>query len=47
MAHLVEVNTGRLVDSYSIESKGGDKKLIGKAVETLAEKISQRLSHAP
>lgn len=40
LAEVVNVKSGTLVDSLSIESKGSEKKLTAKAVETLAEKIA-------
>lgn len=45
MGHLVNTHTGQQVASYTVETKGGDKKLTLKAVETLASKIDQDLDH--
>ena len=39
LAEVVEVKSGRLVDSLSLEAKGAEKKVTAKAVAALAEKI--------
>ncbi len=39
MGHLIKTDTGGLIENYVVETKGGDKKLTLKAVETLASKI--------
>lgn len=44
LAEIVDVKSGTLVDSLSVETKGGEKKLTGKAVEMLADKISTVLN---
>lgn len=41
MAHLVDVNTGRLLADYLSEVKGAEKKLTRKGVESLADKINE------
>ncbi|WGS84720.1 DUF2380 domain-containing protein [Methylomonas sp. UP202] len=43
MGRLVEVKQQKIVGNYITESKGGDAKLTGKAVEALAAKIDQDL----
>jgi len=43
MGHLVRVKDGRLIGNYISESKGGDKKLTRKAVESLTVKIDADL----
>jgi hypothetical protein len=43
LANIVNVKTGTLMDSLSVESKGNEKKLTGKAVEALADKIAVSL----
>lgn len=43
MGHLVRVKDGRLMGNYISESKGGDKKLTRKAVESLTVKIDADL----
>ncbi len=40
LTEIVDVKSGTLVDSLSVETKGGEKKLTGKAIEMLADKIS-------
>lgn len=40
LTEIVEVKSGTLVDSLSVETKGGEKKLTGKAIEMLADKIN-------
>jgi hypothetical protein len=39
LVEVVAVKSGTLVDSLSVETKGGEKKLTAKAVEMLADKI--------
>jgi len=43
MGHLVRVKDGQLIGNYISESKGGDKKLTLKAVESLTVKIDADL----
>jgi hypothetical protein len=43
MGHLVKTKSGNLVGSYTVETKGGDKKLTRKAVETFASKLDDDL----
>lgn len=43
MGHLVRVKDGQLIGNYISESKGGDKKLTRKAVESLTVKIDADL----
>lgn len=43
MGHLVDVKQQKIVGNYITESKGGDAKLTGKAIEALAAKIDQDL----
>ena len=43
MGHLIKTDTGGLIENYVVETKGGDKKLTHKAVETLASKIDDNL----
>jgi len=38
MGHLIKTNDGGLIENYVVETKGGDKKLTLKAVETLASR---------
>ncbi len=45
MGHLIKTDTGGLIENYVVETKGGDKKLTLKAVETLASKIDDNLDH--
>jgi len=45
MGHLIKTNDGGLIENYVVETKGGDKKLTLKAVETLAEKIDENLDN--
>jgi hypothetical protein len=45
MGHLVRVDTGNMVGSYTVETKGGDKKLTLKAVETFTAKMDADLDH--
>ncbi|WP_305907013.1 DUF2380 domain-containing protein [Methylomarinum sp. Ch1-1] len=39
MGNLVKVSNGKLVGRFIVESKGGAKKLTGKAIETLASEV--------
>lgn len=41
MVHLIDVKTGKLIGNYISESKGGEKKLTLKAVESLVVKINK------
>lgn len=43
MGHLVRANDGRLIGNYISETKGGDKKLTLKGVESLVVKIDNDL----
>lgn len=43
MGHLVRVNDGQLIGNYISETKGGDKKLTLKGIESLAVKIDKDL----
>ncbi len=43
MGHLIKTDTQGLIENYVVETKGGDKKLTLKAVETLASKIDENL----
>lgn len=45
MGHLVNTKTANLLGSYTVETKGGDKKLTLKAVETFAAKLDADLDH--
>ncbi len=45
MGHLIKTDTGGLIGNYVVETKGGDKKLTLKAVETLASKIDDNLDN--
>jgi hypothetical protein len=45
MGHLVNAKSGNLVGSYTVETKGGDKKLTLKAVETFASKMDADLDN--
>ena len=40
LTEIVDVKSGMLIDSLSVETKGGEKKLTAKAVEMLADKIN-------
>jgi hypothetical protein len=40
LTEIVAVKSASMVDSLSVETKGGDKKLTGKAIEMLADKIN-------
>jgi Protein of unknown function (DUF2380) len=43
LTEIVDVKSGMLIDSLSVETKGGEKKLTGKAIEMLADKIDSVL----
>jgi hypothetical protein len=43
MGHLIRAKDGKLVGNYISETKGGDKKLTLKGVESLAVKIDHDL----
>jgi len=45
MGHLVKTDTGGLVENYVVETKGGDKKLTLKAVETFASNMDKNLDN--
>ncbi len=45
MGHLIKTDNGGLIENYVIETKGGDKKLTLKAVETLASDIDKKLDN--
>ncbi len=45
MGHLIKVSDGKLIGNFIIESKGGAKKLISKAIETLADEIDNALDN--
>lgn len=45
MGHLIRANDGQLVGNYIVETKGGDKKLTLKGVESLAVKIDNKLDN--
>jgi len=47
LAEVVEVKSGKLVDSLSLEAKGGEKKVTAKAVTALAEKIHSSIQPKP
>lgn len=40
MGHLIDSASGQLIGNFITETKGGEKKLTGKAVETLAAEIN-------
>jgi hypothetical protein len=40
LTEIVDVKSGALIDSLSVETKGGEKKLTAKAIEMLADKIT-------
>lgn len=44
MAHLVDVKNGTLMGDYLSEVKGGEKKLTGKGVKSLAGQINKTLA---
>ncbi|MCX7089002.1 MAG: DUF2380 domain-containing protein [Methylococcales bacterium] len=43
IGHLIRVNDAQLIGNYTIETKGGDKTLTHKAIESLTVKIDQDL----
>jgi hypothetical protein len=43
LTEIVAVKSGQLIDSLSVETKGSEKKLTGKAIEMLADKINEVL----
>jgi len=45
MGHLIRSSDGKLIGNYISETKGGDKKLTLKAVESLTVKIDNDLDH--
>ncbi len=45
MGHLIKTNGGGLIENYVVETKGGDKKLTLKAVETFASNIDKNLDN--
>ena len=45
MGHLIRVKDGQLIGNYISETKGGDKKLTLKGVESLAAKIDKDLDN--
>jgi hypothetical protein len=45
MGHLISARDGKLLGNYISETKGGDKKLTLKGVESLAVKIDNDLDH--
>jgi len=45
MGHLIRVNDAKLIGNYISETKGTDKKLMLKAVESLAVKIDKTLDN--
>lgn len=45
MGHLVKTDNGALLGNYIIETKGGDKKLTQKAVETFADALDNDLDN--
>lgn len=45
MGHLVRVSDGQLIGNYISETKGGDKKLTLKGIESLADKIDNDLDN--
>ncbi len=45
MGHLIKTDTEGLIENYVVETKGGEKKLTLKAVETLASKIDANLDN--
>jgi hypothetical protein len=46
MGHLIKTETGGLIENYVVETKGGDKKLTLKAVETLTSYIDNNLDNS-
>ncbi len=49
MGHLIKAKDGGLIENYVVETKGGERKLTLKAVETLTSKIDYNLdkSYSP
>jgi hypothetical protein len=49
MGHLIKTNDGGLIENYVVETKGGERRLTLKAVETLTSKIDYNLdkSYSP
>jgi hypothetical protein len=45
MGHLIKTHNAGLIENYVVETKGGDKTLTLKAVETLASKIDKNLDN--
>ncbi len=45
MGHLINVSNGELIGNFITETKGGEKKLTLKAVETLADEIDNKLDN--
>jgi len=45
MGHLIKTDTGGLIENYVVETKGGDKKLTLKAVETLTSYVDKNLDN--
>ncbi|MDP3007710.1 MAG: DUF2380 domain-containing protein [Methylococcales bacterium] len=45
MGHLVKTGSGGLIENYVVETKGGDKKLTLKAVETFASNMDKNLDN--
>lgn len=45
LSHLIDVGSGKLIGAFVTESKGGDKKLTAKAVETLTDEIDTKLDN--
>lgn len=45
MGHLIKTDNGGLVENYVVETKGGDKKLTLKAVETFASNMDKNLDN--
>jgi hypothetical protein len=45
IGHLVNAKNGALLGNYTVETKGGDKKLTLKAVETFADNIDNDLDN--
>lgn len=43
IGHLIRADNGQLIGNYTVETKGGDKMLTQKAVESLTAKIDQDL----
>lgn len=43
MGHLIKASDGGLIENYVVETKGGERKLTLKAVETLTAKIDYNL----